>query len=172
MTLETEHLRVTYPEPLLELARRAGQRGEVAWAHLAETFVDPPKGKVDLLLTDHTDISNGFARIFPSNRIVIFAPPPVDGFGLPHMDEWLELVITHELAHVFHEDYAEGLSALFRGVFGRAPLEWPFFPGSATPGWVVEGLATFYESEFTQAGRVRGSFHETVSYTHLRAHET
>jgi hypothetical protein len=81
------------------------------------------------------------------------------------MDEWLELVITHELAHVFHEDYAEGLSALFRGVFGRAPLEWPFFPGSATPGWVVEGLATFYESEFTQAGRVRGSFHEMVVRT-------
>lgn len=164
-TLETEHLRVTYPEALLELARRAGQRGEVAWDHLAKAFVEPPERKVDLLLTDHTDVSNGFARIFPSNRIVIFAPPPVDGFGLPYMDEWLELVITHELAHVFHEDYVEGLSGAFRAVFGRAPLEWPFFPGSATPGWVVEGLATFYESEFTQAGRVRGSFHEMVLRT-------
>ena len=50
-------------------------------------------------------------------------------------------------------------------MFGRVPLEWPFFPGSATPGWVVEGLATYYESEFTQAGRVRGSFHEMVVRT-------
>jgi len=166
-TLETEHFRVTYPEPLLELAQRAGQRGEVAWGNLATAFVDPPERKVDLLLTDHTDVSNGYAKVFPSNRIVIYTPPPVDGFGLPFMDEWLELVITHELAHIFHEDYVEGLSGVFRSVFGRAPLEWPFFPGSATPGWVVEGLATFYESEFTQAGRVRGSFHEMVVRTAL-----
>ncbi len=164
-TLDTEHFRITYPSHLLDLAQRAANRAETAWTELAENFVDPPKGRVDLVITDHADISNGFSRVFPSNRIVVYAPPPVDGFGLPHMDEWMELVVTHELAHIFHEDYARNLGGFLRRVFGRVPLEWPFFPGAATPGWVVEGIATYYESELTQAGRVRGSFHEMVIRT-------
>ena len=164
-TLDTEHFRITYPADLLDLARRAGQRAETAWTALAREFVDPPKQKVDLVVTDHADISNGFSRIFPSNRIVIYAPPPVDGFGLPHMDEWLELVVTHEVAHIFHEDYSGNLSSFLRTLFGRVPLEWPFFPGAATPGWTVEGIATYYESKLTKSGRLRGSFHEMVVRT-------
>jgi len=164
-TLDTEHFRITYPADLLDLAQRAGQRAETAWAALAEIFIDPPKKKVDLVVTDHADISNGFSRVFPSNRIVIYAPPPVDGFGLPHMDEWMELVVTHELAHIFHQDYSRGPGGFLRAIFGRVPLEWPFFPGAAIPGWAVEGLATYYESELTGAGRVRGSFHEMVVRT-------
>lgn len=164
-TLDTEHFRITYPADLLDLAQRAAQRAEIAWRALAQEFVDPPKKKVDLVITDHADISNGFSRIFPSNRIVIYAPPPVDGFGLPHMDEWMELVVTHELAHIFHHDYSKNLGSFLRKIFGRVPLEWPFFPGAATPGWATEGIATYYESELTQAGRVRGSFHEMVIRT-------
>lgn len=164
-TLQTEHFRVTYPADLLDLAQRAGDRAEAAWAALERDFVAPPEGKVDLVVTDHADISNGFTRVFPTNRIVIFAPPPMDGFGLTHMDEWMELVVTHELVHVFQQDRATGLGGFLRSVFGRAPLEWPFFPGAATPGWFVEGVATYYESELTQAGRVRGSFHEMILRT-------
>ena len=164
-TLDTEHFRITYPADLLDLAQRAGQRAETAWQALTEVFIDPPKKKVDLVITDHADISNGFSRVFPSNRIVIYAPPPVDGFGLPHMDEWMELVVTHELAHIFHQDYARGLGGFLRTIFGRVPLAWPFFPGAAVPTWAVEGLATYYESELTGAGRVRGSFHEMVVRT-------
>jgi hypothetical protein len=161
-TLETTHFRVTYPDGFLDLARRAGDRGEVAWGLLAERFVRPPKGKVDLVITDHADVSNGFAKVFPSKRIVIFTPPPVDGFSLSHMDEWMELVVTHELVHIFQGDLALGLGGALRKVFGRIPLEWPFFPGTATPGWAEEGIATYYESSLTEAGRVRGSFHEMV----------
>ncbi len=164
-TLETEHFRVTYPSELLPLAQRAGERAERAWTALSEVLVEPPKKRVDLLITDHADISNGFTRVFPSNRIVVFAPPPVDGFGLPFMDEWLELVVTHELVHTFHQDRARNLGGFLRKIFGRVPLEWPFFPGSATPAWTEEGMAVYYESELTQAGRVRGSFHEMVVRT-------
>ncbi len=166
-TLETEHFRVTYPDGLLELARRAADRGETAWTLLSERFVRPPGGKVDLVVTDHADISNGYAQVFPSRRIVIFAPPPVDGFGLSHMDEWMELVVTHELVHIFHHDLAMGPGGALRDVFGRLPLRWPFFPGLAAPAWASEGIATYYESALTHAGRVRGSFHEMVVRTDI-----
>jgi hypothetical protein len=158
--LETEHFRVAFPEGLLDLAQRAGERAEAAWAALARELPGPPRGKVDIALSDHIDISNGFARFHPSNRIHVYAPPPVDGLDLAYMDEWMELVIIHELVHVFQQDYPGGLGRALRTVFGRLPLEWPLFPGAATPDWAVEGIAVYYESALTRAGRVRGSFHE------------
>lgn len=160
-TLETEHFRVTFPDSLEPLGRRAADRAERAYAELAGTFIEAPEGRIDLLVTDHTDASNGFAQVWPSNRIVVFARPPVDALGLGYFDDWLELVITHELAHVVHLDHtANPLGTVVRGVLGRVPMEWPAFPGLGTPRWLTEGLATWYESRLTSAGRVHGTFHE------------
>jgi hypothetical protein len=158
-TLRTEHFRVTFPAALEALGARAADRAERAWGQLAASFVEPPEGVIDLLVTDHADISNGFAQVTPSNRITIFARPPVDGMSIGHTDEWLELVITHELAHIVHLDHvANPVGEAARSVFGRVNLDWPFFPQLATPRWVIEGLATWYESRLTGAGRVQGSF--------------
>jgi Tol biopolymer transport system component len=165
-TLQTEHFRVTFPAHLEGLGRRAAARAEMAWAELSEVFLEPPGRRIDVLVTDHTDISNGYAQVVPSNRIVVFARPPVDGPSLAHFDDWLELVITHELAHIVHLDYTGNpLGRMARGLFGRADNGWPFFPGLGSPGWVIEGLATWYESRLTDAGRVHGTFHETVLRT-------
>ena len=162
-TLTTEHFRVTFPAPLEDLGRRAASVAEVAYASLSEALLEPPSGRIDLLITDHTDGSNGYAQIVPSNRITVFARPPLEGPSLSYFDDWMELVITHELAHIVHLDYTRNpLGRMLRAVFGRAEDGWPFFPGIASPGWVIEGLATWYESELTTAGRVHGTFHEMV----------
>src|SRR6266567_4433631 len=65
-------------------------------------------------------------------------------------------VTTDELTHVFHLDRSRGLWSGLQHVFGRAPA---LFPNEYQPSWVIEGIATYYESRFTNAGRVRGSFH-------------
>ena len=159
MTLYTDHFRVTFPEELEGLGREAAHRAERAWDALEEHFIEPPDGRVDLLLTDHTDVTNGYAVVTPSNRIVIFARPPVDALALGFVDEWLELVIIHELAHIVHLDHVVNpVGRLGRAVFGRVPTEWPVFPELGTPRWVIEGIATWYESRLTEAGRTRGSF--------------
>ncbi len=160
-SIETEHFRVTFPERLESLARRAGNRAEWAWDQLSEAFIDPPDGMIDLLLTDHADVSNGYARVTPSNRITVYARPPVDALSLGHTDEWLELVILHELAHIVHLDHVNNpVGRVSRAIFGRVAMDWPFFPELATPRWVIEGLATWFESRLTQAGRVHGTFEE------------
>ena len=163
-TVETEHFRVTFPEHLEALGRRVGDLAEQAYRELAAQFRAGPTGRIDIVLTDHYDASNGFATVWPSNRIVLFARPPADHLALAYFDDWLELLITHELAHVFHLDYGGTLGRIFRTLFGRAqtPLT---FPGVVVPGWVVEGLATWYESALTGAGRVHGTFHEMVLRT-------
>lgn len=160
-TLTTEHFRVTFPEELESLGRRAADRAERAWDELTDAFVDPPDDLIDVLVTDHTDVPNGFAGVFPSNRIVIYARPPVEQLSIGFADEWLELVITHELVHILHLDMSlNPIGRIARSVFGRVGAEWPFFPGLGTPRWVTEGIATWYESELTNAGRVHGTFFE------------
>lgn len=160
-TLTTEHFRVTFPAELEGLGRRAADRAERAWVELSDAFVDPPDDLIDVLVTDHTDVPNGFAQVHPSNRIVIYARPPVEQLSIGFADEWLELVITHELAHILHLDMAlNPIGRIARSVFGRVSAEWPFFPGLGTPRWVTEGIATWYESDLTNAGRVHGTFFE------------
>ena len=162
--VETEHFRIAFPAHLEETGRRVGELAEEAYEDLTAQFREGPSGRIDIALTDHVDVSNGFATTWPSNRIVLFARPPADHLALAYFDDWLELLITHELAHVFHLDYGGTLGRIFRTLFGRAltPLT---FPGAVVPGWVVEGLATWYESALTGAGRVHGTFHDMVLRT-------
>ena len=163
-SVDTEHFRITFPSHLERQGRRAGELAERAYRELTAQFRKGPSGRIDIVLTDHVDVSNGYARIWPSNRIVLFARPPADHLALAYFDDWLELLITHELAHIFHLDYGGTLGRIFRTLFGRAqtPLT---FPGVVVPGWVTEGLATWYESALTDAGRVHGTFHEMVLRT-------
>jgi Tol biopolymer transport system component len=160
-TLGTEHFRVTFPEHLEGLGRRAAAWAEVAYAGLSAELREPRSGTIDLLVTDNSDLSNGFATVRPTRRITVYAVPPTDGFQLAYYDDWLELVITHELAHIVHLEYTGTvLGKVGRAVFGNAPADWPLFPESAAPDWTIEGLATWYESRLTGAGRVRGTYHE------------
>jgi hypothetical protein len=112
---------------------------------------------VDLVIADNVDYSNGFATPFPRNRVVVYAHPPVDDPALDFYDDWIDLVLTHELTHVFHLDYARGLPRIPRYLFGRQPLG---FPETTTPTWTKEGLAVYLESRLTRAGRIRATIHE------------
>ncbi len=137
------------------LAERAAERAERAYALLSERIATAPGGRVQLLLTDHADFSNGFATPVPFNRITVYARPPIDGGSLSYFDDWLELVITHELVHTFHFEMAGTAGKVIRAVMGRLPAAWPVFPSAAAPTWMSEGLATYFESGLTGAGRVR-----------------
>lgn len=155
--IDTPHFRVHYTPELELLARRAGARAEEAYAEISDVFVTPPRHRVDLVVTDNVDFSNGFATPFPRNRVVVFAHPPVDDPSLAYYDDWMQLVITHELTHIFHLDYARGLPRVPRLVLGRSPVS---FPNTTAPGWTKEGMAVYLESRLTRAGRIRGTMHE------------
>jgi hypothetical protein len=158
-TLETRHFRIHFTPPLEEMARRAAPSAERAFELLSRELV-PPRGKVDLVIADNVDYTNGYATPFPSNRIVIFAHPPVDETALRNYADWSALVITHELTHIFHLDRAAGIWRLGRFIFGRHPA---LFPNAYMPTWVIEGLAVYYESRLTGTGRLEGSEHYMIA---------
>ncbi len=154
-TLHTPHFRIHFRPAYRETALREAREAERSYG-LLSSELHPPRGVVDITLADDIDASNGFTTIFPTGRIAIYAAPPAGDHGLLFFDDWLRLVTTHELTHVFHLDRSRGIWGGLQRVFGRAP---GLFPNEYQPSWVTEGLATYYESRFTNGGRVRGSFH-------------
>jgi len=154
-TWHTEHFRIHARSSHASQALRAGREAERAYEALSKELV-PPKGRIDLVLNDAADFSNGNATVFPSNRITVNLAPPATANSLGFYDEWFRLVTTHELTHIFHLDRSTGIWNVLQKVFGRAP---GLFPNTYQPGWVAEGIATYYESRFTRAGRIRSAYH-------------
>ena len=150
VTLDTRHFHVTVPVGLEREGRVAGAAAERAYAQLAAELHEP-RGMIDLVVTDDADYSNGYATPTPTNRIVVYATPPVESNALRLNDDWLGMVITHELTHIFHLDRTRGVWSLAQHIFGRGPA---LFPNSYGPSWLTEGLAVYYESRLTPGGRL------------------
>jgi hypothetical protein len=158
-TIQTRHFRVHFTPAIEAEARRAAVNAERAYAELSTELV-PPRGIIDLVVSDNVDYVNGYATPFPSNRIVVYAHPPTDASGLRDYDDWNALVVTHELTHIFHLDRSRGIWRVGQAVFGRNPL---LFPNVYEPSWVIEGLAVYYESRLTGVGRLESSEHSMTA---------
>ena len=165
-TIVTPHFYVHFTPELEPLARRIAGDAERAYDQLA-TELHPPRGKIDVVLSDDVDFSNGSATPYPTNRIVIYANPPVNESALRYTNDWGQLVITHELTHIFHLDRVRGVWRLGQYVFGRAPM---LFPNFYSPLWLTEGLAVHFESRFTGAGRIEGSEHRMIARSAATEH--
>ena len=157
-TIATEHFRINFGPGLEQVARRAAGSIERAYGRLAKELHEP-RGPIDLTIGDNIDVSNGYATVFPTNRIVIYARPTIDGSSLSFLDDWIDLVVTHELTHIFHLDRTEGWWRKAQYVFGRNPF---LFPNLYTPSWLDEGIAVYYESRLTGSGRIVGTDHAMI----------
>ncbi len=157
-TIDTKHFHIHFTPELEPAARRAAISAERAYAKLA-TQLHEPRGPIDLVVADNVDYANGSTTPFPTNRVVVYAHPPLDDLSLRYYDDWLALVITHELTHVFHLDRTRGWWRVAQRVFGRSPA---LFPNLYQPGWVTEGLAVYFESDITGFGRVDGTYEQMI----------
>ena len=157
-TLHTPHFRIHFRPAYRDIALREAREAERSFALLAREL-HPPRETIDITLSDDFDGSNGLTTVFPTDRITLFATPPAQDPALAEYDDWLRLVTQHELTHVFHLDRVRGVWGVLQDVFGRAP---GLFPEGYQPSWVTEGLAVYYETRYTNGGRIRGSFHTQV----------
>ena len=75
-------------------------------------------------------------------------------------DNWLHLVFIHEYTHILHLDKVFGAPQLLRKIFGRYDL---FFPNVFQPSWVLEGIATYIETDdVTRVGRGQNTSFKTL----------
>ncbi len=159
LMFKTEHFRVVFPDGMEAFARRAAERAEWAYGALAEDFMKPPSGRIALVITNYTDRPNASATPIPDNRVVLISSPDIASQTLNWYNDWVDNTLVHELVHIFHLDRNEGAWKVAQTVFGRVPF---LFPAFYQPRWVIEGLATYYESRLTGTGRAYGSAFEAL----------
>ena len=154
-TLHSEHFEIHFHDGEEELARRTAVISERVHAKLSAVFHWQPVGRVQVVLSDRVDISNGSATPLPRNEMRLYVTPANAHSVLDDYDDWLEVLITHEYTHILHLDKASGLPLQLRQVFGRLLF---LFPNLFQPAWFHEGLATFEETDTTRGvGRGQSS---------------
>lgn len=157
-TLHTPHFKVHYHSGLESQARAVVVMVEEVHERLTTHFDWVPQQKTDVVLTDETDFANGSATPLPYNRMTLIVTPPDD--GLMDYASWLESLIVHEYTHIIHLDRAERNPQRLRSVLGRHPL---LFPGVYQPRWLLEGLATYMETDTTRGiGRGQSSYFDML----------
>ncbi len=151
-TLRTEHFKITFHDGLEQLAEELGQLCDGVYDKVSPRIGTELERPVELVLVDHTDSANGYATPLPVNTIVIFVTAPQESGTLNLYADWNEAILTHELTHILHLDTVEGLPRVLRLVLGRIVSV-----NQLSPGWIIEGLATWQETELTAGGRGRAS---------------
>ena len=152
-TVSTDRVSVHFHQGFEAMARQAASMAtDILSRH--EARYGQGVGRVHVVIVDADDQSNGFASPLPFPLVTIRAAAPdgTDDFG--NHEGWLRLVLTHELAHTVHLEEARGLWGFGRKLFGRAPF---LFPNSLAMSWMIEGLATYEETELTAFGRGRNA---------------
>src|SRR3990172_6881732 len=90
-TLHTTHFRVHFRPAYRAVAQQAANEAERAWA-LLSSELPPPRGVIDLTLSDDMDVANGFATQVPSNRFTVFLTSAAGEMTLQRFDSWLRVV--------------------------------------------------------------------------------
>lgn len=165
-TISTERFDIHYHQGEEEEARRLSAIAEDVAAKLDATL-GPASGRVQVILVDQSDLSNGWATPLPYNTIEITAAAPGGASLIGNTNDWLRLVFTHEYTHIVHLSRGKGWIGGLRRVFGRMPL---LYPNLYLPIWQIEGLATYEESALTGVGRVQdGSFRTLIDVASARS---
>jgi hypothetical protein len=151
-TLETAHFRIHHPHTLEAIAQRVARISEAVHPRLTDAMGYTPSSRTEIIITDNTDSANGSATSLPFNAVRLFVTAPDDMSPLGDYDDWILDLVTHEYTHILHTDNISGIPAVVNAVLGKS-----FSPNQLQPRWIIEGLAVLNETEYSSAGRLRGT---------------
>ncbi len=151
-TIDTPSFTIHYHVPLGVLARRVAVVAERAHRTMTEVMGYTGGRRTHIVLSDETDSANGSATAIPYNVIRLFATAPAAMSPLNDYDDWLNMLVTHEHTHIVHLDQWSGIASFINLLLGKV-----YAPNHVQPRWVLEGIATWQESERTSGGRMRST---------------
>jgi hypothetical protein len=168
MTITTPNYRIHYPanpkggfEPFaLEVASKI----EGISAMVAEKVGFETKRPTDVIIQDPMMEANG-ATIPLLNRpvVLLWKTEPEPDSGIGHYDNWVDLLVTHELVHLHHlmrpSNGRRSRGKLLEMLFNPLPI------GPITlkaPAMVIEGYATLLEGRITGSGRPHSAYRSAV----------
>ena len=159
-TTDTEHFVIYWYDGEELAAKKLIDIAEDVHAEVTKAVGWTPKSKTHVVLTDVTDSANGFAISTPFNTIRLFVTAPQEGSSLDYYDDWLRMLFTHEFTHIAHIDKIGGMPRAMRAIFGTI-----IDPNQIQPRWIVEGYATYQETQLSTAGRGRSTFADMIVRT-------
>ena len=154
-TLQAGRFDVHYPEELAQWSRFVAERLPAVDSAVSRLVGYSPPGRVQIVIDDPFDISNGFAFTVLDHPVIVFwASPPDPRESIGQFRTWGEMLAVHEFGHVAHltRPSRNPWTRLFWRV---APVDLGPIPLRA-PRWVFEGYATYIEGVVTGTGRPHG----------------
>jgi Tol biopolymer transport system component len=149
-TLETPHFSIHFYDEEEKIARRLAPIAEEVHEKLVSIIKHKPGLKTNVVLLDTSDHGNGWATVIPDPRMTLFLTDWSTNLNPSKHDLWLKFLFTHEYTHILHLDIIEGSAILPNLLFGRL-----LFPNTMEPWFIIEGLATYAETKYSQWGRGR-----------------
>ncbi|MBC7713392.1 MAG: hypothetical protein H7177_08635 [Rhizobacter sp.] len=111
-----------------------------------------PKNTVHFNIDPYVRLTNGNARVFPTNIINLYKFPASNTEHLIVFDDWLRGLVFHEYTHITHLDQTRGFVENGRKIFGNVAK----LLTNDVPRWFTEGIAVWSESHLMNAdGRLQ-----------------
>lgn len=151
LVIKDKKFQVVFPRGYEKEARYTLIKSRQFYRKLQSLWGMEVKGKIKILLTDVYDESNGSATFFPFNRIEIYLFNPMPDTPMGSYRVWIDLVLSHEMTHIFNMNSGSGFTYFMRKIMGSNPI---FYPMIYAPVWAIEGLAVYAESRLTTGGRL------------------
>jgi hypothetical protein len=118
-------------------------------------------GKFPIVVEDVGTMTNGYADPIFMN-IHVFTYPP--GGSLIGTENWYRLVGVHEYTHICHLTKTRGLASISTFLLGT-----PFQSNIYSPGWVMEGITVFSESQISPyEGRLNDGYFDAYIGTRVK----
>jgi hypothetical protein len=155
-TIETKHARIHFHQDYQAFAQQVASKFEPIYLDVSKKVGFTQDDKIDFLIGDDFHQANGYAVPLTANKIVkVFSSSPRSNEALGSYSDWLDLVISHELAHKIH---ISAPSRSWRSALDRYFLDSDILNFYRYPRWITEGYATVIETEYTGQGRVNSDY--------------
>ncbi len=160
-TVETENFVFHFPEQYREWTLALATRMEGVRAQVGQVVGYLPPRRVNIVVDDPTNESNGIAfTALDAPTIVLYPVPPDPREEIGNFRVWAELLATHEFAHVAHLN-RPSRNRLKSLLWSLSPV--PLGPIAVdAPRWALEGYATYVEGKVTGSGRPNHAWRAAV----------
>ncbi|MDR1841918.1 MAG: hypothetical protein LBQ86_08370, partial [Holophagales bacterium] len=162
-TIKTPHYFIHYPANpkggFEAFAMEVASKIEGIHAKVAEWVGFEAKGPTNVLIQDPYLEANGATIPLLNMPIVLlYKTPPEPDSGIGHYDNWVDLLVTHELVHLHHLMRPQNDRSLSEKLF-NLPLG-PIM--LKAPRLILEGYATMLEGRITGTGRPHSAYRAAV----------
>ena len=157
MTASSDHFIYIYKKEMSDILPEIANIAEGVYDTLSKSMRTKMTTKVNLLITDQSDVPNGSSSPLLNPMVNIYLANPDPTFISKH-EEWIEYVLTHELTHALH------LSSTRPSCLAQTGNSFFYFPNVMYPMYFLEGYAVYNESTLKR-GRMKETNYEAFLRT-------